>query len=87
MPETWTGTLVGRMHNHRITNADLAEELGVTAAYVSMVLNGKRKPPGIRKRMTEAVKAVIDRRNTEELLADSQTKEGGCGKHDKRAED
>lgn len=45
MPETWTGNLIGRMHNKGITYDDLAEEMGVGKAYISMILNGKRKPP------------------------------------------
>ena len=62
MPEKWTGNLVGKMHNNQITNEDLARELGVTAAYVSMILNGKRKPPEIKNRMEDALKAIIEKR-------------------------
>ena len=62
MPEKWTGVLIGKMHNNRINRSDLAEELGVTEAYVSMVLNGKRKPDGIRRRMEDAVNEIIKRR-------------------------
>lgn len=63
MPETWTGNLIGKMHNKDITYDELAEELGVTKSYVSMILNGKRKPPEIRKRMEGAVNSIIQRRN------------------------
>ena len=62
MPEKWTGDLVGKMHNNRITYDDLAGELGCTKAYVSMILNGTRKPEGIRERMETAVKNIIARR-------------------------
>lgn len=62
MPEVWTGHLVGKMHNKKITYEELAEELGVTKAYISMILNGKRKPPGIRKRMEDAVDRILIRR-------------------------
>lgn len=62
MPEKWTGRLVGRMHNEKITYEELAEELGVTKAYVSMILNGSRKPEGIRERMEGAVDAIVKRR-------------------------
>ncbi len=68
MPEKWTGRLIGTMHNENITYDDLAEELGVTKSYVSMILNGSRKPNGIRARMEGAVNEVIQkRRNKEEL--------------------
>lgn len=63
MPEAWTGNLIGKMHNKGITYDDLAEEMGVTKSYISMILNGKRKPPGIRERMDTAVSNIIQRRS------------------------
>ena len=30
LPAEWTGELLGKMHNHRISNRDIAKELGVT---------------------------------------------------------
>lgn len=60
MPEKWTGRLVGRMHNHQITNAQLAKELGCSTAYVSMILNGSRTPKDGRKRLEEAVARLVD---------------------------
>lgn len=62
LPEKWTGRLVGRMHNERVTYEDLGAEMGVTKAYVSMILNGTRKPEGIRERMEAAFDAVIAKR-------------------------
>lgn len=64
MPEKWTGRLVGRMHNERITYEELAKELGVSKPYVSMILNGTRKPDGIRERMEEAFFAILKKRGT-----------------------
>lgn len=64
MPEKWTGNLIGRMHNERVTYDELAREMGVTKGYISMLLNGSRKPPGIRRRMEGAVDAVIEKRQT-----------------------
>lgn len=61
MPEKWTGRLIGRMHNERITYEQLASEMGVNKAYISMILNGKRKPPNIQKRMETALEAIIKR--------------------------
>lgn len=61
MPEAWTGNLIGKMHNKGITYDDLAEEMGVTKSYISMILNGKRKPPNIQKRMETALEAIIKR--------------------------
>lgn len=65
MPEKWTGRLVGKMHNERITYEELAKEMGVKKPYVSMLLNGRRKPDGIQKRMEDAVDAIIRRRASE----------------------
>ena len=62
MPEKWTGDLVGRMHNERIVNADLAEELGCSKAYVSMVLNGARTPADAQQRFESAFEAVLAKR-------------------------
>ena len=63
MPEAWTGNLIGKMHNKNITYDELADEMGVTKSYISMILNGKRKPPGIRKRMECALDSAIQKKN------------------------
>jgi hypothetical protein len=62
MPEKWTGRLIGRMHNERVTYEELAAEMGVGKAYVCLILNSKRKPEGIRKRMEDAFEAVLAKR-------------------------
>lgn len=78
MPEAWTGNLIGKMHNKGITYDDLAEEMGVTKSYISMILNGKRKPPGIKSRMDNAINTIVQRRNSvtvDDLLAENSNKE------------
>ena len=73
MPETWTGNLIGKMHNKDVTYDELSEEMGVTKSYVSMILNGHRRPPDIRNRMEVAFNSIIQRRNgvtVDELLSD-----------------
>jgi predicted transcriptional regulator len=65
MPEKWTGDLVGKMHIHRVTMADLGRELGITRAYVSMILAGQRGKRGNvdnEKRMNEALDRILARR-------------------------
>jgi transcriptional regulator with XRE-family HTH domain len=62
----WTGNLVGLMHDYQISQKKLAQKLGYTFQYVSMVLNGKREPPGAEARFTKAVYELIDSRGTEE---------------------
>ena len=66
MSKDWTGRIVGLLHTHRITQAALASELGLTAQYVSMVLNGKKTPKGIDERMETAIQAIVDRRNSKQ---------------------
>ena len=69
MAEEWTGRIVGMLHTHRVKQAELAEEMGVTAQYVSMVLNGKKSPKGIDERMETAIQAIVDRRNSNQAPA------------------
>lgn len=64
MPEKWTGKLVGKMHIHRVSYEDLAKKLGVSKAYICMILNGKRNPDGARKRLEEALEEVLRERKT-----------------------
>lgn len=60
MPAQWTGDLVGKMHCHCISNKRLAQELGCTQEYISMVLNGHREPPGAEERFNKAVQEIIE---------------------------
>lgn len=62
MPEAWTGNLIGKMHNEGITYDELAREMSVGKSYISMILNGKRKPPKIRARMETALDNIIQRK-------------------------
>lgn len=62
MSGEWTGRIVGLLHTHRIMRSELASEMGVTAQYVSMVLNGKKSPKGIEERMEAAINAITERR-------------------------
>ena len=61
----WIGDVVGRMHRHRITITQIAQEMGVTREYLSMILNGHREPPEIEKRMNDALDSVIEKNRTE----------------------
>ena len=62
----WIGDFVGRMHRHRVTITQIAQEMGVTREYVSMILNGHREPPGIQERLNEALDRVIETNSTNE---------------------
>lgn len=60
----WIGDLVGQMHKWKITKKQLAEALGVTPEYVSMVLNGHREPVGAEEKFRNAVESLIATKNT-----------------------
>lgn len=59
MPAQWTCDLVGQMHKEKVTKTQLAEELGVTREYVSMVLNGHREPADAKNRFEGALNRII----------------------------
>ena len=60
--DKWTGILIGKMHNARVSYDEMAAEIGCSKAYISMVLNCKKKPANARERFNRAFTAIIDRR-------------------------
>ena len=70
LTKNWTGNLVGLLHNNKISKTQLADELGVTREYVSMVLNGHREPEKAEEKFTAAVNRIIERKNA----SDTSTK-------------
>ena len=62
LSDKWTGNLIGKMHNAKITQQDIADELGTTKAYISMILNGKRTPKNAKQRLEEAFKASYQKK-------------------------
>lgn len=62
MIEKWCGDLVGKMFRNKVTRQDLADELGVTKQYVSMLLNGERTTEGARERLENAYNVILERR-------------------------
>lgn len=63
MPEKWTGEISAMLHTNRIKQKDLAEEMGVTPEYISMILNGKKKPAKAKAKMVSAIKSIITKRD------------------------
>lgn len=55
MLEKWLGEVVGEMHIQNISQKQIASHMGVTEEYLSMVLNGHRKPAGIEVRIRKAI--------------------------------
>ena len=59
----WTGDFVGKMHRYRVTITKLAQEMGVSREYLSMILNGHREPDGIEQRMNDALDILIKKQS------------------------
>ena len=62
MPAQWTADVVGKMHLLRISKRQIAEQMGVTPEYVSMVLNGHREPEGAEGRFKEALDRLTEKK-------------------------
>ena len=65
MPDAWTGGAVGRMHVYEISHIEVAKRMGVRREYLSMILNGKRHPPGAEERVNRAIDEIVSERNAQ----------------------
>lgn len=63
--ETWTGELIGRMHNEHVTYQELADALGVQKSYISMILNCRKRPKNAKERLNEAFEFILSKRRGE----------------------
>lgn len=54
----WIGDVVGQMHSNKITKTQIAEHMGVSREYVSMILNGHRAPADAESRFRTAVAEI-----------------------------
>ena len=50
------------MHVNKVTNRDLANELGVTEQYVCMLLSSRSKSEKGRKKLEDAFETVMQKR-------------------------
>ncbi|NLH02494.1 helix-turn-helix transcriptional regulator [Caproiciproducens galactitolivorans] len=62
MPANWTAQLIAKLHLNRISKKQLAEQLGYTPEYVSMVLNGHRNPNGAEAEFSKALDELIQKK-------------------------
>ena len=58
MPK-WIATAVGLMHIHKITHKRLADKLGFTREYITMILNNKVSPPNAKEKVLTAINELI----------------------------
>lgn len=59
MAEKWTGEVVAALHCNDLSQQDLAAALGVSRAYVCMVLAGKRTPASAETRFKAALSSLL----------------------------
>ena len=59
MLEKWTGEVVGTMHINRISYQMLADRIGWNVKYLSVVLNGHRKPAGAERMVKDALGEIL----------------------------
>lgn len=58
MLKKWIGEVVGEMHIRKISANQLAEHMGMTPEYISMILNGHREPKDIEDRLRKAIEEI-----------------------------
>lgn len=57
------GEIVGELHMKKITQNEIANEVGVTCQYISMALSGKKHSATIEQRIRDAIARIDARRN------------------------
>ena len=57
--EKWIATVVGKMHLHRITQTELANEIGIRRDYLNKILNGSGNPANAKERISKALDELI----------------------------
>lgn len=67
MIEPWMGEIVSELHMKRITQNEIAEEIGVSYQYVSMVLSGKKHSPTMQGRIRDAICRIDERRSKDQV--------------------
>lgn len=62
MIEQWICTFIGKMHQNRITQRELAKHMGLSTTWVSDVLTGKRTSKDAELKFNKAVDEIINER-------------------------
>lgn len=61
--EPWIGEVAGLMRMYGIKQKEIAEIMGVTVNYVSMILTGEKCPKNAEERIKAAITEIIAKRN------------------------
>lgn len=67
MPAQWTADIVGEMHLKGISDKQLADAVGVSPEYISMVLNGHREPTGAEEKLRAALERLVAEQNQDNV--------------------
>lgn len=78
MSAQWTGELIGKMHNARVTAKQLAAELGKNPKYVSCVLNGHYAPRKAEQEFNAALERLAGRKNRNSIVPKGKSHERDC---------
>ena len=62
----WIGDFVGKMHCHKVSITQIAQEMGVTREYLSAILNGHKNTAGMEVRLYAALDSVVKKRKASE---------------------
>lgn len=57
--DKWIAKAVGLMHIHKITQIMIADKIGWSNDYVSMILRGVKKPKGAKEKILNAIDEII----------------------------
>ena len=57
--QDWIGNAVGKMHTNKITQIMIAEKIGWSNDYVSMILRGVKSPKGAKEKIETAIDEII----------------------------
>lgn len=80
--QEWTSEVFAKMHRYRIRSIDLAEEAGITPAYLSLVLNGRRDIKDMdatRSRIESALDRLVERKQEEAEDGEDAAETGDAG--------
>ena len=58
----WIPEFVGKMHFHKVTQIELATELGCSREYVCNTLNGTYEFRGVKEKFNDALDKIIERK-------------------------
>lgn len=67
MPAQWTGELVGKMHIYGVSCRELADRIGCSNKWLSMVVNGHRSPKNAEQRFNAALDELIKEREEDNV--------------------